>query len=88
MEMQQKLKRVKEKKGYPSVSKLIRDLVDKYVHEDEDVELVLLKVPVQICGNGETLQHWLQSRVPAVVQAVVRKFNAEKKNDQSVSQTG
>lgn len=85
MDMQQKLKRVKEKKGYPSVSKLIRDLVDKYVHEDEDVELVVLKVPVQISGNTEALQQWLQSKVPAVVQAVVRKFNAEKKNEQPVS---
>lgn len=73
VEMQQKLKRVKEKKGYKSVSKLIRDLVDKYVNEDDDVVPVVLKVPAQLRGNASALRQWLDNRVPAVVQALSQK---------------
>ena len=73
MEMQLKLKRVKEKKGYKSVSKLIRDLVDKYVSEDDDVVPVVLKVPAQLRGNADALRSWLENRVPAVVQALSQK---------------
>jgi predicted DNA-binding protein len=70
LEMQQKLKRVKEKKGYKSVSKLIRDLVDKYVCEDDDVTPVVLKVPTQLRSNADALRQWLINRVPAVVTAL------------------
>ncbi len=70
MEMQLKLKRVKEKKGYKSVSKLIRDLVDKYVSEDDDVIPVVLKVPAQLRSNADALRQWLTNRVPAVVTAL------------------
>jgi len=73
MEMQLKLKRVKEKKGYKSVSKLIRDLVDKYVSEDDDVIPVVLKIPAQLRGNADALRAWLENRVPAVVQALSQK---------------
>ena len=82
MEMQQKLKRVKEKKGYKSVSKLIRDLVDKYVSEDDDVIPVVLKIPAQLRGNADALRQWLQNRVPAVVTALSQnEIKAENKNE-------
>lgn len=70
VEMQQKLKRVKDKKGCKSVSKLIRDLVDKYVSEDDDVTPVVLKVPSHLRVNAEALRQWLINRVPAVVTAL------------------
>lgn len=82
MEMQLKLKRVKDKKGYKSVSKLIRDLVDKYVSEDDDVIPVVLKVPAQLRGNAEALRQWLTNRVPAVVTALSQpEIKAEPKNE-------
>lgn len=83
MEMQLKLKRVKEKKGYKSVSKLIRDLVDKYVSEDDDVIPVVLKVPAQLRGNADALRQWLTNRVPAVVTALSQSEvkQAEPKNE-------
>jgi Arc/MetJ-type ribon-helix-helix transcriptional regulator len=70
LEMQEKLKRVKTKKGYKSVSKLIRDLVDKYVFEDDDIVPVVLKVPAQLRGNPEALRQWLTNRLPTVVASL------------------
>jgi predicted DNA-binding protein len=75
LEMQQKLKRVKEKKGYKSVSKLIRDLVDKYVCEDDDVTPVVLKVPAQLRSDPKALFQWLTNRIPAVVSALTTPSN-------------
>lgn len=80
LEMQQKLKRVKEKKGYKSVSKLIRDLVDKYVCEDDDVTPVVLKVPTQLRSDPKALLQWLTNRIPAVVSALTLPSNEIKES--------
>ncbi len=80
VEMQEKLKRVKEKKGIKSVSKLVRDLVDKYVNEDDDVIPVVLKIPAQFRGNADALKTWLENRVPAVVQALSQKESSLSEN--------
>ena len=79
MEMQLKLKRVKEKKGIKSVSKLVRDLVDRYVSEDDDVVPVVLKVPAQLKGNAEALRQWLDNRIPNIVAAIGQAEKVESK---------
>lgn len=83
MDMQQKLKRVKEKKGIKSVSKLIRDLVDRYVTEDDDVVPVVLKVPTQLRGNPEALRQWLDNRIPSVITALSQPEKTVNKIEES-----
>jgi hypothetical protein len=81
MAMQEKLKRVKEKKGIKSVSKLVRDLVDRYVIEDDDVVPVVLKVPAQLKGNPQALRQWLDNRIPNVVAALSQPEKVEKSEE-------
>lgn len=68
--MQEKLKRVTDKKGYKFVSELIRDVIDKYVNEDDSVIPVVLKVPAQLVANPELLKQWFDNRTPMVVKAL------------------
>jgi hypothetical protein len=68
-DMQEKLKRHAKQKEV-SVSKLVRDLVDKYLVADEDVTPVLLKIPNQLKGERENLQKWLETKASALVKAL------------------
>jgi len=68
-EMQEYIDKCAKKKGV-SRSKLIRDLVDKYLVTDEDVIPVILKIPASLKGNGDGLQKWLDARAAAIVKAL------------------
>lgn len=68
-EMQDRLKKIAKAKGV-SVSKMIRDLVDKYLVVDDDSIPVILKIPSHMKGEPESLQKWLDAKTAAIVKAL------------------
>lgn len=68
-DMQEKLKRFAKLKDV-SVSRLIRDLVDKYLISDEEVIPVILKIPSKLRTDPENLQRWMESKSTAIVKAL------------------
>lgn len=68
-EMQEKLKRYAKVRDV-SVSKLVRDLVDKYLVAEEDVIPVILKIPTRLRGDQENLQKWIDTKGAAIVKAL------------------
>lgn len=71
LEIQERLKTVAAKRNI-SVSKLIRDLVDKQLsNADEEVDTVILKIPASAKASEEELRAWLQARVNSVVKALI-----------------
>lgn len=68
-EMQELLKKYAKKKAI-SVSKLIRDLVEKFLVIDEEVVPVILKIPVGLRGNEDGLRKWMDARANAIVKAL------------------
>jgi hypothetical protein len=70
LDIQEKMKAVAKKRNI-SVSKLIRDLVEKNLpNVEEDVDVVVFKVPVEMRSSSESLKQWLSVRVDAVVKAL------------------
>jgi hypothetical protein len=72
VEIQDHLKNEAKKKGI-SVSKLIRDLIDKclpMVEEGVEVDTVILKIPRQLRNNSEELRKWLNLRQDGIVKAL------------------
>jgi hypothetical protein len=68
--IQEKMKAVAKKRNI-SVSKLIRDLVEKSLPDvDENVDVVVFKVPYALKTDAETLKKWITPRVDAVVKAL------------------
>lgn len=71
LEIQERLKTVAAKRNI-SVSKLIRDLVDKNLScTEEDVDTVIFKIPNSAKVSEEELRTWFQARVNSVVKALV-----------------
>ncbi len=68
-EMQEKLKKYAKSKDI-SVSKLIRDLVDKYLVAEDDIIPVILKIPTKLKGDPENLQKWMETKSSAIVKAL------------------
>lgn len=71
-EMQDHLKKEAKKKGV-SVSKLMRDLIEKYLPEQEEgVELdtIILRIPRELRTNTEELKKWLDIRTAGIVKAL------------------
>ena len=68
-EMQELLKKHANEKN-TSVSKIIRDLVEKHLTKDTDVIPVILKIPVELKGNEEGLNQWLDVKIAAIVKAL------------------
>ena len=72
-ELHELLKSTAKKGGYHSVSKMVRDLVDKHlsllVNDGEEIP-VILKVPAHLKGNEEGLKQWLAQKTAAVVKAL------------------
>jgi len=69
-DIQEKMKAVAKKRNI-SVSKLIRDLVEKNLpNVEEDVDVVVFKVPIEMRTEAEKLKQWLSIRVDAVVKAL------------------
>lgn len=65
-DIQEKLKSVAKKRNV-SVSKLVRDLADKFLNEEDNVDMVILKVPKNLRKNDVALKDWLSQRVEAVI---------------------
>ena len=71
LEIQERLKKVAKKRNV-SVSKLVRDMVEKNLPaSDEDCDTVIFKIPDSAKVNAEELRKWLGARVDAVVKALV-----------------
>jgi hypothetical protein len=68
-DMQDLLKKHAKKKGV-SVSKLVRDLVEKYLLNDDEVIPVILKVPTKLKENPQGLREWLDVKSSAIVKAL------------------
>lgn len=71
-EMQDHLKKEAKKKGI-SVSKLMRDLIEKYLPEQEEgVELdtVILRIPRELRSTPDELRKWLDIRTAGIVKAL------------------
>ena len=68
-EIQERLKKVAKKRNI-SVSKLVRDMVDKHFGtdniEENTVDTVILKIPTEIKGKPEELKQWLQVRFDGI----------------------
>lgn len=72
IEIQDHLKKEAKKKGI-SVSKLIRDLVEKCIPVVEDgveVDTVILKIPRSLRNNPEELKKWLDIRRDGIVKTL------------------
>lgn len=67
---QDKLRLHAKQKTNGNVSKLIRDMVDKFLVVEDDVIPVILRIPMHLKGDQENLKVWLDSRVEAVVKAL------------------
>ena len=70
MDIQEKMKAVAKKRNI-SVSKLIRDMVEKNLpNVDEEVDIVVFKILFSNKSNPEELRKWLLPRMEAVVKAL------------------
>lgn len=67
---QDKLKCHAKQKTNGNVSKLIRDLSDKYLVVEDDVIPVILKVPLHLKGDADNLKQWLDVKVGGIVKAL------------------
>lgn len=59
-----------------SVSKLIRDMVEKNLplnSEEAELDTVIFKIPNSVKGTEEDLRNWLSIRVEAVIKALIKK---------------
>lgn len=73
LEIQDRLKKIAKQRNV-SVSKLIRDVIDKHlgpdVAEGQVVDTVILKIPSEMKAQPEELRKWLQARFDAVVKGL------------------
>lgn len=68
-DIQEKLKAVAKKRD-TSVSKLIRDLAEKFINEDDSVDMVVFKVPKSLRGNEQAIKEWLDRRVASAISSL------------------
>jgi hypothetical protein len=73
-EFQERVKKEAKRKNV-SVSKLIRDIVEKSLPSDPDSNIVydtiILKIPSEAKSNTESLQAWLKPRFDAILKNLV-----------------
>ncbi len=53
-----------------TVSKLVRDVVEKYLVSEEDVIPVILRVPKKLEKNKQGLEEWMAQKSAAIVNAL------------------
>jgi hypothetical protein len=70
LDTQDKLRLHAKQKTNGNVSKLIREMVDKYLITDDNVIPVILKIPIDLKGDHDNLQKWLETKTQAVVKAL------------------
>lgn len=69
-EIQDKLKQVAKKRNI-SVSKLVRDLVEKNLpNEGEEVDIVILKIPKDLRKKPDQLVEWFNPRIESVIKTL------------------
>ena len=71
LDMQDLLETTARKKGI-SKSKVIRDLVEKYVNVEEGVDTIILKIPSELKKSPEELKQWLEVRCNGIVRALTK----------------
>ena len=69
LDIQDRLKIVAKKRDV-SVSKLIRDLADKFLNEEDNVDMVVLKIPKDIRKEKVMLKSWIDQRVELIVKTL------------------
>lgn len=69
LDIQEKLKEVAKKRDV-SVSKLVRDLADKFLNEEDNVDMVVLKVPKSLRKDAVELRRWIDQRIELVVKTL------------------
>lgn len=69
LDIQDRLKIVAKKRDV-SVSKLIRDLADKFLNEEDNVDMVVLKIPKDLRKEKEMLKSWIDQRVELIVKTL------------------
>jgi hypothetical protein len=71
-EIQEKIKQVAKKRNI-SVSKLIRDLVEKNLpNEGEEIDVIILKIPKTMRNQRAELSSWIVPRVEAIINALCK----------------
>ena len=70
-DIQEKIKKVAVRKEL-SVSKVIRDLAEKFLNEDENFDMIVLKIPKEIRKNHEELKTWMDIKTAAIYSALVK----------------
>ena len=71
LEIQEQLKKVAKKRNV-SVSKLVRDMVEKHLSStEEDVDTVIFKIPNSAKVTEHDLRNWLNPRIENIVKALV-----------------
>ncbi len=72
-DMHAELKSAAKKGGFSSVSKMIRELVDRHldllVNDSEDIPIIL-RVPGKLRGNRKGLEDWFAQKAAAIVDAL------------------
>ncbi|MEI7485970.1 MAG: hypothetical protein WCJ72_00955 [Chryseobacterium sp.] len=69
LDIQDRLKIVAKKRDV-SVSKLIRDLADKFLNEEDNVDMVVLKIPKDLRKEKVMLKSWIDQRVELIVKTL------------------
>ena len=70
-ETEDKLKLHAKQKTNGNVSKLIRDMIDKYLIVEDNVIPVILKIPIDLKGDHDNLKKWLETKTQAVRQGTI-----------------
>lgn len=69
-EIQDKMKVVAKKRNI-SVSKLVRDLADKFLNEEDNVDMVVLKIPKTLRNDEAKLREWIDQRKELVTRTLM-----------------
>jgi hypothetical protein len=74
-EMHDLVKETSKKLGHKNVSLLFRELISKYLNLllDDDNIPIMIKVPSHLIDDKEQLVKWLDVKVQAIAQALVKK---------------
>jgi len=83
LEIQDRLKKVAKQRN-TSVSKLVRDVLDRHLGPDvEDgtvFDTIILKIPTTVKERPGELEQWLQARFAAVVKHLTNDIISHGKN--------
>jgi len=63
---QDKLRLHAKQKTNGNVSKLIREMVEKFLVLEDDVIPVILRIPIHLKGDSDNLKTWLETKMQAV----------------------